>query len=474
MVRRVSTLPATSTTAVVMAVVAAAASVVAVADAQSTCPDGYVFIDGSQYSGCYLTQAFLNNPTEWDPSKWEISACPDGGSMVGTFDEIKDIFETGDSASVNSLNDCLYDTYVGSPQCLYGTGAESTNRYYAAYDIDPQIGYIYWVEASTLGFLNGGNDGVSTIFTPNPPAAYDQDLCFQVCKLPPGDDGGGDDGNPSASAGASGDPHIYTWSGQSYDYMGECDLLLTKSETFGSRLVAGGVGLEVQIRTKIRSVWSFIDAAAIKIGHDVLEVHSDGRYYINGRSDIDLVSTGGVALSTNDYLVTWSSKYLEYGIGHKATQYRISLGGDTTVDVNVFKGLIDIKFSNPSFEDFHGSRGLMGTFEGGMLVGRDGMTEFVRGVNTDKYGQEWQVCNDMQEPSLFKDVGDGPQYPTFCKMPEKTGNDLNERRLNADTELLDAAKKACSRHASTSPRYDACLYDVLATGDIDIAILSSL
>ena len=341
---------------------------------------------------------------------------------------------------------------------MYGTKDPSNQRYFASYGIDPDIGYVYSVEATT-DLLYAGSDSIldeeSGLFARVPALAYDQEYAFMVCKVDPVEDNTG--------GGASGDPHIHTWVGESYDYMGECDMVLTRSETFGNN-----EGFECQIRTKIRSNWSFITATAIKIGQDTLEVHSDGRYYINGRSDIDLVLSPS---AISGHLLTWSSKYLEYGQGHKATQFRIDFGhGHGHVAINIFKGLIDVKFEHPTFEDFGSSEGLMGSFDHGLLMGRDGEAEFVRGINTDEYGAEWQV-GVGGDTSLFRDVGEGPQYPEQCKLPEVKS--LNERRLRADPQFLNEAEEACDRSAKTGHDRSACLYDVLATGDLDLALLPS-
>ena len=41
---------------------------------------------------------------------------------------------------------------------------------------------------------------------------------------------------PDNGGGGYGDPHLKTWRGRVYDFHGECDLLLTKSRSFGKGL----------------------------------------------------------------------------------------------------------------------------------------------------------------------------------------------------------------------------------------------
>jgi hypothetical protein len=77
------------------------------------------------------------------------------------------------------------------------------------------------------------------------------------------------------------DPHFETFNGEAFSYHGECDLVMMKSPSFAS-----GLGLYVHIRTtridNARISYSYISAAAVRIGTDVLEVKDDGSILING------------------------------------------------------------------------------------------------------------------------------------------------------------------------------------------------
>jgi hypothetical protein len=68
-----------------------------------------------------------------------------------------------------------------------------------------------------------------------------------------------------------GDPHFKTWHNQWYDFHGICDLVLLENDEFDD-----GKGMDIVIRTKPRYEYSFIEAAAIKLGEDILEVGSYG------------------------------------------------------------------------------------------------------------------------------------------------------------------------------------------------------
>jgi hypothetical protein len=82
---------------------------------------------------------------------------------------------------------------------------------------------------------------------------------------------------PPSNGGGEGDPHFKTWRGQHFDFHGECDLVLLHCPAFES-----GLGLDVHIRTKIRHDMSYISSVALRISSDVLEVESQGVYYLNG------------------------------------------------------------------------------------------------------------------------------------------------------------------------------------------------
>jgi cysteine-rich repeat protein len=101
----------------------------------------------------------------------------------------------------------------------------------------------------------------------------DGDGCSSTCQF---ETGGG---------GVEGDPHFKTWRGHRFDFHGECDLVLIRSSEFGS-----GLGLDVHIRTKLRRDMSYISGATIRIGTAILEVESQGIYYLNGVAGAELPS----------------------------------------------------------------------------------------------------------------------------------------------------------------------------------------
>ena len=79
---------------------------------------------------------------------------------------------------------------------------------------------------------------------------------------------------------------------------------------------------------------------------------------------------------------------------------------------------------------------------------------------------QWQVRHS--EPMLFHEVG-GPQYPEdLCEMPDlKAAASRKKRRLGESMLTEEDAAIACSRVAAYDR--DACIFDVLATNDKDLA-----
>ena len=70
---------------------------------------------------------------------------------------------------------------------------------------------------------------------------------------------------------------------------------------------------------------------------------------------------------------------------------------------------------------------------------------------------------------LFQDVGNVPQAPAVCIFPNDRKS-MSERRLmhgGKDSKFVMAAEEACNSWSENLR--EACLYDVLATGDLNMA-----
>ena len=107
---------------------------------------------------------------------------------------------------------------------------------------------------------------------------------------------------------------------------------------------------------------------------------------------------------------------------------------------------------------------MMGDFdqENGEMLARDGVT--VPEDVPNEFAAEWQV--GYHEAMLFQAIH-GPQYPQTCLLPNLATKTRRQRRLGASI-ARGAAEKACAHLQDTRER-DACILDVLAIGDMDVA-----
>ena len=256
----------------------------------------------------------------------------------------------------------------------------------------------------------------------------------------------------TATATIGGDPHITTWQNEHFEYHGQCDLTLVKDSNF-----ADGLGLNIQIRTKLVRYWSYIKTVAIKIGHDILEIEgspdqddAEPHYWINFEYQGELDTFAGFPVTQKlpsnykrTYTIDLSSKYE----GH-------------SIVVELFKEFVRLRF-NGDERAFGNTVGLMGDYKTGKTLARDGVTEL---HDFTDFGDEWQVL--PSEPKLFHEVSQ-PQFPELCIKPEDPRGD-RKRRLAESTISIEQAEAACARSLSDPLSIKDCVYDILATQDMDM------
>lgn len=225
---------------------------------------------------------------------------------------------------------------------------------------------------------------------------------------------------------------------------GICDLVLLAAPGFST-----GLGLDVQIRTKPRYGYSYIEAVAIRVGEDVLEVGSYGEYMVNGVRDasLDDVKLGGV-----------------YAIEHeeqseKAHRFTIKTGQEEALIVKTHNDMVNFRVENGGPENFETATGMMGSYSNGSLLARDGATVMKKN-QLDRFGQEWQVQADegelFQLPSPYK----------HCVLPSNIQQ--SRRRLGEASVSKEAATIACARFKENRKR-DMCVLDVIAMADLEAA-----
>ena len=241
---------------------------------------------------------------------------------------------------------------------------------------------------------------------------------------------------PKTQGGGGGDPHFKTWTGQKFDYHGECDLVLVNSPAF-----ANGLGLRVHIRTTRVGYYSYIERIAVNIGSDVLEFdnHLDN-YLLNGKKAGEKPRLAG------------------YEIRHfkKAKAISVRLNDRTKSKIDLFhrrNGMPYVVVDGGHDKDlFQGGLGLIGDWENGSMVARDGKTEV---TDATEFALEWQVRDT--EPMLFQNIR-APQFPQVCTPPKKRmGGRLG------DSHMKEKAEKVCEAWKEDK---DDCIFDVMATRDL--------
>ena len=254
----------------------------------------------------------------------------------------------------------------------------------------------------------------------------------------------------TSKPGTQGDPHFKTHSGEMYDFHGGCDLVLVENPDF-----MNGLGLTVHIRTKIETWWSYVESAVLKIGEETMEIHQD-QFYINGQ----LTPVGEPVITRFNGLVF---KYEKVGDN---TEAHILIGNGEKILMKTYKGFVKVQVAKEGSEQYKGSHGLLGRFPDGKRVARDGET-FLEDVNA--FGQEWQV--QVGEPKLFQSYDDAWVVPAGqkCAMPDSSAAklQLRQRRLASGLDTA-SAEKACA-HLEDAKDRQACVYDVIATQDMDMA-----
>lgn len=216
--------------------------------------------------------------------------------------------------------------------------------------------------------------------------------------------------------------------------------------------------MRIHIRTKQVRWWSYVESAVIQIGNETLEVRGglgSSDYWINGNKGPQNIYSGVLD-------ETLAGHNIRYRVLNDITfQYKVFLNGQSglgseAVVLRSVKDWMKIDLQHHSKKNFGTSIGILGDYETGKKMGRDGVTTF---ASTDAFGLEWQVHDD--EPMLFHDI-QGDQYPEQCSMPA-----VSQRRLGEQTIGKEAARKACV-HVNKRDLKD-CVFDVMASGDPDMA-----
>ena len=213
--------------------------------------------------------------------------------------------------------------------------------------------------------------------------------------------------------------------------------------------------MDIHVRTKIDSWWSFIEAAVLRIGDQTLEIKGGMEqipYWINGKETANM-ETGETTLG--DFPVKFRR------LNPFQSMARIDLGNGDALSIETFKHFVRVNIKDKSKKAFKGSMGLLGVYPAGKKVARDGTTVIDDAI---EFGMEWQVKST--EPWFFHSL-EGVQHPEACALPNSNAHEKAQRRLGESALTYGEANLACS-HAESKDRKD-CVFDVLATNDLEMA-----
>ena len=214
-----------------------------------------------------------------------------------------------------------------------------------------------------------------------------------------------------------------------------------------------------------------------------MEVGSYGDYFVNAVGSAEMPNTiAGFPVSH-----TVPSKHVHV--------FEIDFGQGESILVKTFKDMVSIKINKGDSMRYGDSKGLLGSYETGAMLSKNGTVVF---ADPNEFAEEWQgkfllvstldaygmidvqylthklwlLTFDFQsflyltvrqdEPMLFHTARE-PQHPQACIRPEPTST---ARRLG-ESIALDAATKACAGWDEETRAN--CIHDVMATGDLELA-----
>ena len=214
----------------------------------------------------------------------------------------------------------------------------------------------------------------------------------------------------------------------------------------------------MHIRTTRVKYFSFISAIAVQIGEDTVEFENDiENFLLNGVPPPPNMKHHKTRIG--GFVLRRDAKALSIRI-HDEGKVSRETGTVVKIDLHSRKnGFPAVIVDGGKSDLFRGSRGLLGDWETGRFLARDGKTEIeVDRRNAEAFALEWQVRDT--EPLLFSSVR-APQYPATCIPP----SDMIESRLGMAAFKLEA-EEACGHWEQDM---DDCIFDVMATRDPSIA-----
>ena len=252
--------------------------------------------------------------------------------------------------------------------------------------------------------------------------------------------------------GSYGDPHFTTWVNKHYDFHGHCDLVLLKNDQYHD-----GAGIAIHIRSSPFKTWfSYISAVVVKIGEDVFEIGGKGQHWLNGHLNVLPES-----LLRNGSLLQIDVAQPRPGV--RTYTFKLDGGAELVIRGGGRNGWFRVKINHATKEAFGASQGLMGSFDTGALLGRDGLTVF---HSVRNFGMEWQVQEEL-DGLLFQTPS---PFPGACHLPPED-QDVH-RRLGESGITHKEASAACAAVVGSEQLLEECIMDVMIAQDLEIATIS--
>lgn len=244
---------------------------------------------------------------------------------------------------------------------------------------------------------------------------------------------------------------VLTWKKEHFEFHGQCDITLAKDDDF-----ADGLGLNVQIRTQVVRHWSYNRNIAVMIGDDILEVEGgadSATWWFNLERLGKLTKIGDGKFPLTHHVQSPFKQSFEIDLSSKYPGHKIV--------VSTYKEFVRVDFQGDSEAAYGKTVGILGDYKTGQTLARDGSTvldDFM------ELGEEWQVL--PSENMLFHEAA-APQFPEKCIRPDDPRGERRRRRLGEVSVTEDQAEAACAHLKNALDRKD-CVYDVLATQDVDM------
>ena len=283
------------------------------------------------------------------------------------------------------------------------------------------------------------------------------------------------------SSSCGGDPHFLPWlAAKRETFHGECDLVLAQNEEFQQGAGLGTYGVNVRltwffgifalisfllftdlhVRTKIHDFYSYVEAAALKIGSRIFEFHPkvfllDNEMFTAENLPMSIKGDGDA-----EYKLSVEVK------GTDRHDWTLELG-NTTIVFHFYKHFSTVKI-NGSAIDLKNAQGLLGEYTTGLWKNRHGDVS----TSFEDHAFHWQVNPLEGDPELFKVTSsEGHPQLTYerCRMPT-VGRPTRRLRSADDQALHNEASQACN-HVAGVHDFNLCVEDVMTTKDIGLAEL---